>query len=273
MNAIMFRNIRVTVTFHIFLLLFLARISHTAETQKASLVFVKEFVAQSSKEGTRKIWKIKTNGTGIREINPQESGVWQSCCYRELAFSPDGTFLSFRQGSKGIWIMQRGAQKMTVLLQDTITQHSLWSPNGDQIAYVQISPKPDYHSEYRLCSIHVKTKEIVCSEIFQDTNIDELLWSLDGDSILFTTKKYSEQKKYFHQFNLHLKEVIELDEKDPSLSFPSWLENGKMRCAIDQTIQPLIDKINYNLSYRYVSADLSKSYFVKNNNLRISVMA
>lgn len=242
-----FRVIMMTVVFVACVL----AASCDATAQKAALVFVRG--NDSRKPSFTRIWAIKTDGTGLREIKPE---LPYQVGYGDITYSPDGKHIAFLENwmNGKLLVMNRDGQNAKSYVP---MDKYAWSPDSRKIAYSHF-----FNSEATICVLDIMTSATQCSpEGVKNTTIDDLLWSLDGTSIFYSiyTGKYSDTPtpKYI-VFDLSTRTLKELSETDPLFSRPIWFENGRMRS--------IKNKIAW-------SGDFTKTYFFEkgaNENLDVA---
>lgn len=105
------------------------------------------------------------------------------------AISPDGTQVAFADSGgphPGIYIALIGGEKPLQLTQSGLDTNPAWSPDGRQIAFARLSDSSHQKKIYVIPALGGSEHRVYTTWAPQWANCDQMSWSRDGKSLVFT---------------------------------------------------------------------------------------
>lgn len=147
-------------------------------------------------------------------------------------FSPDGSQIMFAGGTGGnnnldICIKSLKTDQLKhIENSDNIETDPIWSPDGDKIAF--------FRNDGRRINIIVKAiesgVETEVTDVRSIVNLSAMIWSPDGQSIIYSDQPEGQRSYALHKINLQNKKIIQLTEPHKRIigdSSPRISPNGK----------------------------------------------
>ncbi len=211
--------------------------------EKGRLLFPADRVPVQITSGAMQIWDVIPSKDGKRlfvlggyprsELVRYDAKAGQFVPYLGglsgifFAFSRDGKWVSYSSYPEGnLWRSKvDGSEKLQLTFQPATVLKSTWSPDGKQIAFVEISPG-------RPARIRVVSAEGGAAEdpkLGEGENVAPD-WSPDGNFLVYFRRSASGTTS-LHLFDFRTRQVTDIPDSK-GMVIPAWSPDGKMIAAI-----------------------------------------